>query len=102
MALASAPDGRHARSMPPPRRTPRRLVLAAVLLSAGAGLALYWHAGRISGPLLFTGGSIVTVDAGDRVVEALAVDDGRVVAAGARSELQPWAQQHSARVVDLH
>lgn len=41
------------------------------------------------------------MDAGNRVVEALAVDGDRIAGAGSRAELEDWARLHGAEVVDL-
>ena len=76
----------------------RRIALALVVL-LGAGLLFRWLAPPAR--TLYVGGPILTMDAQDRVVEALAVEGDRIVAAGSESELRPWAEQHGARVVDL-
>ncbi len=49
---------------------------------------------------LYVGGAILTMNASNAVVEALAVEDGRIVAAGNEADLRKWADA-SARVVDL-
>jgi len=50
-------------------------------------------------PTLYTGGSIHTVDAADRVVEAMLIEDAHVVAVGTAEELREQAPR--ARIVDL-
>ncbi len=49
---------------------------------------------------VYLGGPVLTLDAQDRVVEALAVEDGRIAAIGTRAEVEAWAGGR-ARVVDL-
>ncbi len=49
---------------------------------------------------VYLGGPVLTLDAQDRVVEALAVEDGRIAAVGTRAEVEAWAGGR-ARVVDL-
>ena len=76
----------------------KRVALVLVVL-LGAGLLL-----RRLGPrsrALYVGGPILTMDAQDHVVEALAIEGDRIVAVSSASELRPWAEQHGARVVDL-
>jgi len=50
--------------------------------------------------VVYRGGPILTMDAGGRVVEALAVEGGHIAAAGSEAELRPWIEG-GARVVDL-
>jgi len=76
----------------------RRLLLVAVGIAL---LAALWHAVRPPQRTLYRGGPIFTMDAEDRVVEALAVEGDRIVAAGSEDELWPWATEHGARVVEL-
>lgn len=80
------------------RKTVWRGLGAAAVLAATAILWL----GRERGPRLFVGGPVLTMDAGNRVVDALAVDGARIVAAGSRAELDAWAVRSGAQVVDLH
>ena len=51
--------------------------------------------------LIFTGGQVVTVDARDRVVEALATRGNRILAVGSRSEVEAY-RGPKTRVVDLN
>jgi predicted amidohydrolase YtcJ len=52
-------------------------------------------------PKLYRGGPILTLDADNRVVEALAVDFGRIVAAGSEAELASWIDSAKPEIVDL-
>jgi predicted amidohydrolase YtcJ len=70
---------------------------AALALLAAAALAAWWL--RPPGRTLFVGGPIVTLDASDRVVEALLVEGERIAAVGTEAELR--ARAAGARVVDL-
>ncbi|NNL66992.1 MAG: amidohydrolase [Myxococcales bacterium] len=49
---------------------------------------------------VYVGGPILTVDASDRVVEALGVEGDRIGAVGSAAEVRAWAGE-SARIVDL-
>jgi hypothetical protein len=49
---------------------------------------------------VYRGGPVVTVDAGDRVVEALGVEGERIAVVGSEAEVLAWAGD-SARVVEL-
>ncbi len=69
------------------RRIPWLAVAAATALACG------------SEPILYRGGPVLTVDADDRVVEALLVDGERIVAAGSEAELR--ARTPDAHVVEL-
>ncbi|HEY2774814.1 MAG TPA: amidohydrolase [Candidatus Binatia bacterium] len=79
----------------------RRSVAAAAVLAAAAAAVLALRA-RPAPPVLFVGGPILTMDSADRVVEAIAIDHGTIAATGSRSDLQAWAREHDATVVDLH
>lgn len=79
-------------------RTLRRLALAGVALAAAA---LLWQALRPPSRVLYRGGPVLTMDSANRVVDALAVEGERIVAAGSEAELRPWAEERGARVVDL-
>jgi predicted amidohydrolase YtcJ len=52
-------------------------------------------------PTLYVGGPILTMDAENRIAEALAVEGERIAAVGSAAELRPWAERVGARVVDL-
>ena len=75
----------------------RIAVVAAIFLAVGQMSARL----RRPGPVLYTGGPILTMDADGRVVEALAVEGERIAAAGTRAELQAWADERGARIVEL-
>lgn len=68
-------------------------------VALAALLALWLPRGP--GPRLFVGGPILTMDAQNRMVEALAVENGRIAGAGSRKELQAWATERGADVIDL-
>jgi predicted amidohydrolase YtcJ len=75
---------------------------ATLLGVAAAGLLLaVWLWPRPLGPTLYLGGPILTLDASNRIVEALAVDGERIAAVGTEATLRPWAEERGARVVDL-
>jgi predicted amidohydrolase YtcJ len=50
---------------------------------------------------IYTGGDIVTVNDAQPTVEALAVKDGRILAVGARSEIEGTYRGQATQVVDL-
>ena len=76
----------------PPSLTPVRLALAAALLGlAGPGLAV---------DLLIRGGSVITMDADQPSAEAVAVDQGRIVAVGSTVELNGLIRAHT-QIVEL-
>jgi hypothetical protein len=78
---------------------------AALAVSAAvAALAIAWaiRVSRPTEPVLYRGGPIVTLDADDRVLGALAAEGGRIVAVGSEAELAGWARRRGTRVVDLH
>jgi predicted amidohydrolase YtcJ len=69
----------------------------------GARLALLLALGCSLGGgerTVYVGGPILTMDAEDRVVEALGVEGDRIAAVGSRAEVEAWAEGR-ARVVDL-
>jgi predicted amidohydrolase YtcJ len=74
------------------------LAALAIVLLVMAGVVVR---NRPPPPLLFVGGPILTMDADDRVVEALAVDGSRIVGAGDRASWEAWASERAARVVEL-
>ncbi len=47
---------------------------------------------------ILVGGRILTVDAGDRIAEALAIRDGRILAVGTRTEIEALAGPETARI----
>ena len=75
-----------------------RLVLAALAVLVLA--AVWWFFARPPGRTLYLDGPILSMDSSNRVVEALAVQGDRIVAAGSEAELRAWGQD-GARVVDL-
>ena len=76
----------------------RVIVVAALVLVVGVVLL---RALDRPGAKLYVGGSIVTMDPQNRVVEALAVDGDRIVSTGSRAELRAWAEDAGAEVLDL-
>jgi len=60
-----------------------------------------WSALSAPGRTVYLGGPILTVDAGNRVVEALAVDGERIAGVGSETEMRAWADSNGARIVDL-
>jgi predicted amidohydrolase YtcJ len=73
------------------RLRPWVLMLAGGL--AGPALADGGEADRI-----LVGGRILTVDAGDRIAEALAIRDGRIVAVGSTAEIERLAGPATERI----
>ena len=47
---------------------------------------------------ILVGGRVLTVDAGDRVVEALAIRDGRILAVGTTAEIERLAGPGTGRI----
>src|SRR6204780_3359075 len=72
----------------------RGVPLACVLLAAGAA-----H-GQQGGDFLLVNGRILTVDARDSVAQAVAITDGKIVAAGSNDAARKAAAK-GARVIDL-
>jgi hypothetical protein len=62
--------------------------------------ALLACGGPPAGSTVYRGGSVITLDAGNRVVEALGVAGDRIGAAGSEAEVMRWAGD-GARVVEL-
>ncbi|MBW2416890.1 MAG: amidohydrolase family protein, partial [Deltaproteobacteria bacterium] len=60
-----------------------------------------WSWAQRPGRVLYVGGPILTMDASNRIVDALALDGARIAAVGDESELRSWAEQNGATVVDL-
>jgi predicted amidohydrolase YtcJ len=79
--------------------TKRRIVVVALV--ALAVLTLVWYVQTRPGRTLYVGGPILTMDADNRVVDALAVDGERIVGVGSEAELRDWARREGARIVDL-
>lgn len=77
----------------------RRLFYTAAALAC----AVLWVAGTFAppGPTLYVGGRILTMDADNRIVDALATEGERIAAVGGRAELESWAEERDARIVDL-
>jgi hypothetical protein len=71
-----------------------------VLAGFAAIAALVWLALRPPRRVVYLGGPILSVDAENRVVEALGVDAERIGAVGRRDEVLAWAGPN-ARIVDL-
>lgn len=76
------------------------VLVGSLLLLLGATLGVRAWLAR-PGAVLYVGGAILTMDAGNRVVEALAVAGERIHAAGPEAELRDWAEREGARAVDL-
>jgi len=73
--------------------------VVALLVAVALGSVLWLLVSRRE-RVLYVGGPILTMDATNRVVEALAVDGERIAAVGTAAELRRWADE-GARVVDL-
>jgi hypothetical protein len=80
-------------------RAMRRILLVLALLGVALAATLWWRA-RVP-PTLYRGGPVLTMDAASRVVDALAVEDGRIAAVGRAAELSGWARERGARIVEL-
>jgi predicted amidohydrolase YtcJ len=77
-------------------RTRRALALAAAVAIA----ALAWWTLRPPARVVYVGGPVLTMDASDRIVEALGVEGDRIGAVGSQDEVLAWAGSR-ANVVDL-
>lgn len=86
-----------------PMITARFLVAAGgVCLAASLCLSLPLFAQQAeTGDLILVNGKIITVDARDSIVQALAIHDGKIASAGTNEEIRKLAPK-SARVIDLH
>lgn len=80
-----------------------RTTRAAVALLCAACVAAFGTATRAADPAntIYVGGDIVTVDDRQPAAEALAVKGGRIVAVGARKEVETAHKGTRTRVVDL-
>ena len=87
-------------------RTLKNLVVSIGALAILAALASAAALAQQNVDTVVTHGKILTVDAGFRVVEALAIDDGRIVARGTSAEVARYAgpdtQGHRRRRRDRH
>ncbi len=81
------------------RRRALAIALAVGVAGAAAGAAALLTR-RPPERVLYRGGAILTLDEANRVVEALAVEGDRIVAAGSEAELADFADG-ATRVVDL-
>ncbi len=79
----------------------RRLLVLLALAAAATGTVFAVATARRPGAVLFQGGPVFTMDGQDRVVEALAVEMGRIVGAGSEADWRGWAEERGARTVDL-
>lgn len=77
-------------------RSPARLL--AVALACLGPLTAAMAAG--SADLLLLNGHVITVDAKNRIVEAVAIEGGRIIAVGSTAEMRALARPR-ARVIDL-
>jgi len=77
----------------------RRIILFAIV-----ALLVVFFVARSNprpGAKLYHGGPILTMDAGNRIAEAVGVENGRIAAVGTRAEVQAWADVAHPEVVDL-
>jgi predicted amidohydrolase YtcJ len=79
-----------------------RVTRRRILLLVGLVLAISLVVWRVRAPerVVFRGGSVVTLDADDRVVEAVGIEGERIRAVGSEAEVLRWAGK-GARQVDL-
>lgn len=68
---------------------------------ASAGSAVAMVAAEQAADTIYTGGDIVTVNDAQPTAEAVAVKDGKIVAVGARADVEKAHQGAATRVVDL-
>lgn len=76
----------------------RRIVLA--LLGVTLLAVFLWQLTRPAERVVYLGGPVITLDAANRVVEALGVQGNRIAAVGSEPEVRRWAGD-GARIVDL-
>jgi len=79
----------------PRTRLSKRLLIALSLVALQGGC------GQETGPVLYRGGPVLTLDASNRIARAVAVEDDRIVAVGSEEELRDWIETHDPRVVEL-
>lgn len=81
----------------------RRRCAWLAIAAAWVGASLAWPALAAPPPadLILVNGHIRTLDADDRVVSALAIRDGRVLASGTDAQMRALAGRR-AKVIDLH
>jgi predicted amidohydrolase YtcJ len=72
-------------------------LVATLALGAGPGA----HAAAPSADLILMNGKIITLNRQSSIAQAVAIQQGKIVAVGTNSDLQPYAG-HATRVVDLH
>jgi len=72
-------------------------VVASVALAAGCGAP----APKLPADMIYTGGDIITVNDAQPAVEAVAVKDGKILAVGARSQIEGAYKGPATTVVDL-
>ena len=68
-------------------------LVAAVTLFAGCSPAL-----QLPADTILVNGKIITVDQDDSIVEALAIRDGKIVAVGSKSDIEPLAGDTTRRI----
>ncbi len=78
-----------------------KLLLGLTSVAGGLVAAAAKRLTRSRRPVLYVGGPVVTMNGSDSVVEALGIDRDRIVKIGKRDELERWAAEVNARVVDL-
>ena len=79
-------------------RTVKVIVALLVVMIAGF---FVWRALQAPGATVYVGGPILTMDADNRVVSALATDGERIALVGDEAQVLAWAEEKGARVVDL-
>jgi predicted amidohydrolase YtcJ len=79
----------------------RSLRIVLVALIALLVIFLVFRSTGKPGPVLYLGGPILTMDATNRIVEAVGVEDGRIAVVGTEAEVQIWADAADPEIVDL-
>lgn len=77
-----------------------RLLRLCLFLLVGTGLGISLNS-PATADLVLINGKIITVDPHDRVSEAIAIRDGKILATGTTAEIRKLATPN-ARVIDLH